>query len=82
MSVLPVRLRRGPVNGEVIELDSPLEEELTVEVTRSVGFRLCESLGGSEPVESKHVRRTGELHRYRLVQLDPPVMEWVGLMER
>jgi hypothetical protein len=81
VSVLRVRLCRGPVNGEVIELDSPLEE-LTVEVRRSVGFRLCESFGGSEPVESKHVRRTGELHRYRLVQRDPPVMEWVGRMER
>ncbi|HKP19264.1 MAG TPA: hypothetical protein VJT84_12345 [Gaiellaceae bacterium] len=81
MEVVRVQLRSGPVNGELVDLEAPLDVELTVEVTRAVGFRLFESIGGAEPVTSDYVRRTGELHRYRLIQGEPAVMEWAGRIE-
>ena len=81
MGELSVRLRHGPADGNIIELDSPLDEELTIKVQRRFGFRLVESFAGSEPIESNHARKTAELHRYRLVQREPPTMEWVGRVE-
>ena len=78
---LSVRLLRGPADGKIIELDSPLDAELTIKVRRRLGFRIIESSAGSEPIESTHTRKTAELHRYRLVQREPPTMEWVGRVE-
>jgi hypothetical protein len=81
MEIVRVQLRSGPVNGELVDLEAPLDEELTIEVSKTVGFRLDESFGGAEPITSNYVRRTGEFHRYRLVQGEPAVMEWVGRVE-
>jgi hypothetical protein len=72
-----VVLRGGPADWRSVEVDDPPPEELEVEIVRTLQFRLAESVGGSRPVVSRHLTSGIERHRYRFLQRDPPVLEWL-----
>ena len=76
-----VRLVAGPGDGQVVELNQPFDEELTIEVRRAASFRLTESWPEARAVESEHEYKAAELHCYRRIRQDPPLMEWAGPVE-
>jgi len=75
---LIVLLRGGPADGQKVELPAPLAEEVEFEVARTVRFSLVESVAGSVPLVSGQRTKKATRHRYRLMQREPPVMEWTG----
>ena len=72
-----VVLRGGPADGRTVEIDPPPPEELEIEIVRTLQFRLAESVGGSRPVVSRHLTSGIERHRYRFLQREPAVVEWL-----
>ena len=67
----------GPADGRTVEIDHPPPEELEIEIVQTLQFRLAESLGGSRPVVSRHLTSGIERHRYRFLQREPAVVEWL-----
>jgi len=76
-----VVLRGGPADGRTVEIDDPPPEELEIEIVRRLRFCLAESVGGSRPVVSRRLTSGIERHRYRLLQRDPLVVEWLGRVQ-
>ena len=81
MGGMLVVLCGGPADGRTVEIDHPLPKELEIEIVRTLQFRLAESVGGSRPVVSRHLSSGIERHRYRFLQRDLPVVEWLGRVQ-